>query len=121
MGKWEYMSPEIASDKEPFDGHAADLFAVGAILFILVVGNVGWDQPYLTDETFMYLSGGYLQRILGPGGWDVGLSTECCDLLQKMIFYSPGQRLSLAQITAHPWMRGEVRAPREEDPRPWSS
>jgi len=116
MGKWSYMSPEIAQSNEPFDGFAIDLWAVGAMLFTMVAGFHPWSRPDRAEERFLYLTGGYLERMLTE--WGLGLSPAILDLLQKMLFYDARDRLSLAQILAHPWMQGEVEAP---DIRPsWS-
>lgn len=115
-GKWQYMSPEIAVGQEAFDGHAVDLFAVGSILFTMVTGFQGWERPVRSDEPFRYLSGGYLERMLTE--WNLGLTPSCMDLLQKMIYFSPKDRLSLAQIWAHPWMQGETEIP--SDRPAWS-
>lgn len=114
MGKWNYMSPEIAADTEPFDGHAVDLFAVGAILFTMVTGDHGWETPTRTDESFRFLSGGYLERVLTE--WNTGLTHSCMDLLQRMIFIHPTNRLSLQQIRAHPWMQEEMEPPAARPP-----
>lgn len=114
MGKWNYMSPEIAANEEPFDSHAVDLYAVGAILFTMVTGFHGWEMPVRTDERFRYLSGGFLEQMLIE--WNTGLTHACMDLLQRLIFFSPTDRLSLSQIRAHPWMQEEMEPPAARPP-----
>jgi serine/threonine protein kinase len=37
-----------------------------------------------------------------------GISTELKDLIARMIEYNEEHRLTLADILAHPWMKGEV-------------
>lgn len=101
-GKWIYMSPEILKNKEPFDGYAVDMWAAGVILFLMLTGFPPWERACLTDERFKYMSGGYLVQMLTE--WEVGISGDALDLLQRMLFYDPKDRLSLDQVRAHPWM-----------------
>ena len=34
---------------------------------------------------------------------DIPISTPCHDLLRRLLVADPGQRLTMAQISAHPW------------------
>jgi serine/threonine protein kinase len=101
-GKWHYMSPEIHSNATPFDGYAVDMWAAGVILFLMLTGFPPWDRPSPTDERFKYMSAGYLVQMLTE--WEIGLSPDAMDLLQRMLFLDPKDRLSLDQVRAHPWM-----------------
>ena len=102
-GKWHYMSPEICKNKQPFDGHAVDLWAAGVILFLMLTGFPPWERAALSDERFKYMSNGYLVQMLTE--WNVGLSADAMDLLQRMFWLDPLDRLSLEQVWNHPWMR----------------
>ena len=101
-GKWGYMSPEVCNNKLPFDGHAVDLWAAGVILFLMLTGFPPWERPILSDERFKYMSNGYLVQMLTE--WNVGLSADAMDLLQRMFWLDPLDRLSLEQVWSHPWM-----------------
>ena len=101
-GKWHYMSPEVCSNQLPFDGPAVDLWAAGVILFLMLTGYPPWERPELTDTRFKYMSNGYLVQMLTE--WQVGLSADAMDLLQRMFWLDPTDRLSLEQVCAHPWM-----------------
>jgi len=101
-GKWIYMSPEIYRNEEPFDGFAVDMWAAGVILFLMLTGFPPWERACRTDERFHYMSGGYLVQMLTE--WEIGLSSDAMDLLQRMLFLDPKDRLSLEQVRAHPWM-----------------
>jgi len=101
-GKWIYMSPEIYQNKEPFDGFAVDMWAAGVILFLMLTGFPPWERACLTDERFKYMTAGYLVQMLTE--WGIGLSSDAMDLLQRMLFIDPKDRLSLDQVLAHPWM-----------------
>lgn len=101
-GKWHYMSPEIALNRAPFDAHAVDVWAAGVILFLMLTGFPPWERPCKTDERFKYMTGGYLVQMLTE--WELGLSPDAMDLLQRMLWLDPRDRLSLEQVRAHPWM-----------------
>lgn len=101
-GKWIYMSPEVFRNEEPFDGFAVDMWAAGVILFLMLTGFPPWERACRSDERFHYMSGGYLVQMLTE--WDIGLSSDAMDLLQRMLFLDPKDRLSLEQVRAHPWM-----------------
>eukprot|EP00529_Nitzschia_sp_RCC80_P024886 CAMPEP_0113480400 /NCGR_PEP_ID=MMETSP0014_2-20120614/21855_1 /TAXON_ID=2857 /ORGANISM="Nitzschia sp." /LENGTH=542 /DNA_ID=CAMNT_0000373827 /DNA_START=482 /DNA_END=2107 /DNA_ORIENTATION=- /assembly_acc=CAM_ASM_000159 len=100
-GKWLYMSPEIHENKQPFDGFAVDMWAAGVILFLMMTGFPPWERASNTDERFYYMTGGYLVQMLTE--WQLGLSSDAMDLLQRMLFLDPKDRLSLDQVRAHPW------------------
>jgi serine/threonine protein kinase len=101
-GKWIYMSPEIYKNSGPFDGFAVDIWAAGVILFLMLTGFPPWERPCATDERFHYMTAGYLVQMLTE--WEIGLSSDAMDLLQRMLFLDPKDRLSLDQVRAHPWM-----------------
>lgn len=102
-GKWLYMSPEIYKNREPFDGFAVDMWAAGVILFLMLTGFPPWDRACDADERFKYMSSGYLVQMLTE--WQLGLSSDAMDLLQRMLWLDPNDRLSLEQVRAHPWMQ----------------
>jgi len=109
-GKWIYMSPEIYKNREPFDGYTVDMWAAGVILFLMVTGFPPWERACQTDERFKYMTAGYLVQMLTE--WNLGLSSDLMDLLQRMLFLDPKDRLSLDQVRAHPWMvNGPMTAP----------
>jgi serine/threonine protein kinase len=108
-GKWIYMSPEIYRDKDPFDGYAVDVWAAGVILFLMLTGFPPWERACPTDERFKFMTAGYLVQMLTE--WNLGLSGDALDLLQRMLFLDPKDRLSLDQVRAHPWMVNGPLAP----------
>jgi len=104
-GKWYYLSPEVCLSEQPFDGPAVDLWAAGVILFIMLTGQPPWEEPKMTDENFKLMSTGYLVQILTERR--AGLSADAMDLLQRMFWLDPADRLSLEQVWSHPWMMHE--------------
>jgi len=101
-GKLYYMSPEVLKNEDPFDGHAIDVWACGVILFLMSTGFPPWEKASWAEERFKYFSQGYTVRMLTD--WDLGLSADLMDLLERMFFLSPRDRLSVQSIVNHPWM-----------------
>mmetsp|Transcript_7108 Transcript_7108/g.6752 ORF Transcript_7108/g.6752 Transcript_7108/m.6752 type:complete len:101 (+) Transcript_7108:158-460(+) len=95
--------------RQPFDGYAIDMWALGPLLFLMVCGFPPWDQAIEEDERFRYFSGGHFRQTVQS--WNLGLSEDIMDLLQRMFWKDPTQRLSLAQVRAHPWMDGPEMPP----------
>ena len=101
-GKHNYMSPEVYNNTENFDGFAIDLWAAGVILYIMLTGFPPYDQASLTDQRFELIVNGRLVEQLN--NWDLHPSPEAGDLLQRMLRLHPRDRLTLAEIMAHPWI-----------------
>jgi serine/threonine protein kinase len=112
-GKWIYMSPEIYKNKDAFDGYAVDVWAAGVILFLMLTGFPPWERACATDERFKYMTAGYLVQMLSE--WELGISSDAMDLLQRMMWLDPKDRLSLDQVRGHPWMQGPVSPPAESE------
>ena len=117
-GKHNYMSPEIFANTNAFDGFSIDLWAAGVILYIMLTGFPPYDQASQTDQRFDLIVNGNLIRQLES--WDIRLSQNGGDLLQSMLQVDPRDRLTLAEIMAHPWVNtGEVIQPPPPEPLPY--
>ena len=109
-GKHNYMSPEVFRNKDSFVGFAIDLWAAGCILYIMLTGFPPYDQSTPADQRFNIIVQGNLAEQLKA--WDIVLSDEAFDLMQSMLRLNPADRLTLAQVMAHPWVvHGEVQPP----------
>jgi serine/threonine protein kinase len=117
-GKHNYMSPEIFSNTAAFDGFAIDLWAAGVILYIMLTGFPPYDQANRTDQRFDLIVNGSLVRQLRS--WGINLSEDAGDLLQSMLQLDPRDRLTLAEVMAHPWVvNGEAVPPPPPEPLPY--
>ena len=109
-GKHNYMSPEIYDNKGAFDGFAIDLWAAGVILYIMLTGFPPYDQASRTNARFDLIVSGNLMRQLKS--WGINLTDEAGDLLQSMLLLNPSDRLTLAEVLAHPWVtNSDVQGP----------
>ena len=112
------MSPEVFANTKHFDGFAIDLWAAGVILYIMLTGFPPYDQASVTDQRFELIVSGRLAEQLH--NWDIFLSEEACQLMQSMMQLDPRDRLTLAEVMAHPWVaNGEVQPPPPTEPLPF--
>jgi serine/threonine protein kinase len=99
-----YLAPELVAGLEAFDGFAIDLWALGVILFLLLVGIPPFTSADSSDERFEKISEGGLKEVLIKD--NISISEEAIDLLQNMLWQDPRKRLGLSQIFRHPWVKG---------------
>ncbi|ELR19738.1 protein kinase domain containing protein [Acanthamoeba castellanii str. Neff] len=96
-GSVEYAAPEVLL-RQPHDGRGVDVWALGVILYTLVVGF----RPFLDRKAA--LQGDYIsldEVAQSPDGVDT--TPEFRDLLQQIFQMDPRQRISIHGIMAHPW------------------
>jgi len=108
-GKPYCKAPEN-NNGDPFDGHAVDMWPVGVCLFTMLTGRKPWEMARETDWHFRHYSGGYLVALL-TNDTDINLSGDAMDILQRMLWADPKDRLSLQQVRNHPWMNGPTNNP----------
>jgi len=117
-GKHNYMSPEIFRNAEPFDPFAIDLWAAAVILYIMITGFPPYDQASPTDQRFLQIVSGTLLQQLDA--WEVAISPQAADLLQKMLQLNPRNRLTLRQVMLHPWVVcDDIMPPPPPTKHPW--
>jgi len=113
-GKHNYMSPEIYENAKSFDGFAVDLWSAGVILYIMLTGFPPYDHATRADQRFEIIVEGLLVNQLRE--WEIDLSDEAGDLLQRMLKENPRDRLTLGQVMNHPWVTNpDSRAPPPAD------
>ncbi|XP_030435984.1 serine/threonine-protein kinase 36 isoform X2 [Gopherus evgoodei] len=93
-----YMAPELVQER-PYD-HTADLWAVGCILYELVVGT----PPFYTNSIFQLVS----LIVRDPIKWPKAMSPSFKSFLQGLLMKDPRQRLSWPELLCHPFIAGRV-------------
>jgi len=81
VGTMGYCGPEIHMCRK-YNGVKADIFSLGVVLFILVVGEICFQKAYIDNEYY-----------------------RCKNLHVKMISYFPELRPSIEDILKDPWMK----------------
>lgn len=108
VGTTSYMAPEILN-KQPYQGHVVDLFALGVILFILYAQHPPFTQASTSDSFYKLLATNRADLFwkMHSQRHEPGFFTEeFKDLITSMLQLHAHQRLSMADIVGHPWMQG---------------
>jgi serine/threonine protein kinase len=71
----------------------------------MLTGFPPYDQANRTDQRFELIVTGRLMDQLKT--WDIFLSDEAGDLMQKMLQLHPKNRLTLDEVFKHPWVTNE--------------
>ncbi|XP_016109198.1 serine/threonine-protein kinase MARK2-like isoform X12 [Sinocyclocheilus grahami] len=94
-GSPPYAAPELFQGKK-YDGPEVDVWSLGVILYTLVSGSLPFDGQNLKELRERVLRGKY--RI------PFYMSTDCENLLKKLLILNPTKRGSLDQIMKDRWM-----------------
>jgi serine/threonine protein kinase len=104
-----YAAPEcfIASSKK-YSGIPSDIFSLGVVLFLLVMGFYPFEKPNCTDNKYKLIMkkdfNGFWKKsekiLCEP---NTKLSNEFKNLFEKMICYNAEERISINEIKNHPW------------------
>jgi serine/threonine protein kinase len=95
QGTRGYVAPESLTRSEY--SPKTDVFQAGCTLYALLSGF----QPFNPARMDQVINGKYFQ-MKGPG-WD-NISQSAKELVAGMLAKDPAQRLSVAEVLAHPWL-----------------
>ncbi|MEQ2187385.1 hypothetical protein GOODEAATRI_004213, partial [Goodea atripinnis] len=90
-----YVSPEILSGSTPYSGRMADMWSLGVMLYTMLVGRYPFHDP---DPATLFSK---IRR--GQCCLPEGLSPKAKCLLQSLLRKEPLERLTAAELLAHPW------------------
>lgn len=104
-----YAAPEcFTSSVNEYLGVPSDIFSLGVVLFLLVMGFYPFDKPNYTDNRYKLIMkkdfNGFwkkCEKIIADSKFSV--STEFKNLFEKMVCYQAKERLSINEIKSHPW------------------
>lgn len=94
-GSLYFAAPELLS-AHPYTGPEIDVWSFGVVLFVLVCGKVPFD-----DQSMPALHAKIKRGYVEYPSW---ISSDCRDLLSRMLVVDPTQRATLAEVKRHPWM-----------------
>jgi len=102
-GKLGYMAPEIFSGR-PFFGTQADVWSMGVILFVMLLGVPPFQLPTTSDQRFNLIYKGDTYRLLQAWKLHNTVSKDAIDLLNQMM--APAEkRITIPEIMQHPWLQ----------------
>jgi len=93
-----YAPPEILQGTDAYDGHRADIWSSGVVLYACTQGQLPWDDACEECEEFVdYISGDFEF----PDNMSPGLQA----LLRKILVVEPNNRATLEDIKNDDWFR----------------
>ncbi|CAM9514750.1 unnamed protein product [Scytosiphon promiscuus] len=102
--KLSYCAPEVFNYKA-YDGVKVDVFAAGAMLFMMLTGIPPFKLPSTKDEDFLDLvRHGNFHGLIRYYGLPA-LSDDVVDLLKKTMAYKAKDRLLPQEVLQHRWLR----------------
>jgi serine/threonine protein kinase len=102
-GKKNYIAPEVLREDPIFNPMIADIWAAGIILFIILTGVPPIDKATHADIRYSMICEGRLQEMVT--NWGIDLCEEVVDLIQKLLRSDPIERLTIAEILQHEWLK----------------
>lgn len=101
--KKSYLPPEIFMQDPPtFVGSSADVWSLGTILCMLLIGGPIFRQPSILCRLYRRFFQGEFRAMLEK--WNIPLSDDAIDLIESILKELPQERLSLGEIRQHPWL-----------------
>uniref|UniRef100_A0A1D1YQ28 non-specific serine/threonine protein kinase n=1 Tax=Anthurium amnicola TaxID=1678845 RepID=A0A1D1YQ28_9ARAE len=101
VGSPFYIAPEVLGGGY---SQAADVWSAGVILYILLSGM----PPFWGKTKSRIFDAVRAAKLWFPSdSWD-HVSSSAKDLITGMLCKDPAQRLTAAQVLAHPWIRGST-------------
>jgi len=110
IGTLNYMAPEILEYKE-FDGKTADIFALGIILFCMVMGHLPFSQAKYNDPLYKFFIMENERRFWERHEKEVGngfFSPSFKRLIESMMAYDSNNRATLLDIKSSEWFNQPV-------------
>ncbi|KAM5507926.1 Serine/threonine-protein kinase [Microsporum canis] len=94
-GSLYFAAPELLQARQ-YTGPEVDVWSFGIVLYVLVCGKVPFD-----DQSMPQL---HAKIKKGVVEYPPGLSSDCRNIISRMLVTDPKQRACLAEIMQHPWM-----------------
>jgi serine/threonine protein kinase len=93
-GTPNYVAPEVLEDKG-YDGRKADIWSMGVILYVLVVGALPFDEKTLPKLFEKIQNADYPMASF--------ISADLSNLIASILIADPKQRATTSDIKSHPW------------------
>ena len=95
-GTPNYVAPEVLK-REGYNGFKSDVWSCGVVLYVMLTGQLPFHGANTQELLQLILTGTYeVPKDLSPG---------CLDIIRKMLEVDPEKRLSIGDVTNHPWFK----------------
>eukprot|EP00484_Ammonia_sp_Unknown_P008590 CAMPEP_0197075400 /NCGR_PEP_ID=MMETSP1384-20130603/211591_1 /TAXON_ID=29189 /ORGANISM="Ammonia sp." /LENGTH=508 /DNA_ID=CAMNT_0042514245 /DNA_START=105 /DNA_END=1631 /DNA_ORIENTATION=- len=102
-GKCAYMAPEVYAENACYDARKADIWSLGTILFVMLIGTHLVDRPCANDQRFYYLMRKGIKPLLKNWRRLRLINDDVLDLMNK-IFQYEAHRIDMQQLLKHPFL-----------------
>jgi serine/threonine protein kinase len=112
-GMWDFFAPESIYRRVAHDPRQEDIYALGAVLFFMLIGEEPFHDPLGHGSNFLnFLVPGRFMEFLNErlSAKSLSLSDTAIHLLANTLVYQPEHRLTIDQIAKHPWLQGETKS-----------
>ena len=106
------MAPELFTNKG-YRGEAADIFALGVVLFAMMMGRPPFRMADLNDPYYRLICSSQFEEFWEP--WDLfanrygfAIPNDFKNLFISMVSYYPAMRLSISEVAMSPWVQGQT-------------
>ena len=101
-GTYEYMAPEIVKD-EPYD-QSIDTWALGVLLYEMTHGYSPFRAKEANEDEYKEIFRNII-KLQYQIDATLGLSSECVDMIEKLLDNDKDVRLTAKQVFIHPWVK----------------
>ncbi|XP_036053449.1 aurora kinase B isoform X2 [Onychomys torridus] len=98
-GTLDYLPPEMIEGR--MHNEMVDLWCIGVLCYELMVGNPPFESPSHSET--------YRRIVKVDLKFPHSVPEGAQDLISKLLKHNPSERLPLAQVAAHPWVRAHSR------------
>jgi len=103
VGKISYQAPEVYH-KRPFNAAKADVWSLGIVLFMMIIGACPYLKPTKSDKMFINICNGYTKQWMNDVGKSEYISESLIDLFDR-IFCDEMNRLYIQDIMKHDYLK----------------
>jgi calcium-dependent protein kinase len=111
VGKMFYMAPEVLAG-ETYDPKKADIWSLGVMLFIMLVGAPPVETASMADARFKIISAKGVRHLIQRWNLTDSLPAEAIDLVEGMLEVDASRRITIEQVVNHPFVNPQPAAPR---------